>query len=392
MAARTRQRVYTVAAVLFALLAVGALALAPKPAAQVPRIDDVKSDVALSFVFAFPEADAPQLRRPVGVVADGDRVYVVDSAAGVVRVYDDRGIERDVVGEGTFGVPVYAAVDAKRGVLYVTDRAKRALFLFGLDDGALVGTLTPIAAAGSTIATAWAPLALDVAESGVLAVSDVLARHRVLLLQPDGRIIEEIGGAQAAQETSGVAVALDFPNAVRATTDEVWVADSNNQRALVFGRDAAFRKVVPTGGLVRGFDFVPPVPGSAESTLVAFVDTLGGGIFLMDMSGTSLGRFGGPGSTEGMLAFPNDVSVDAERGRLYVADTGNRRVQVWDVVPASAGGEGVPLLRGVQGRALSRWIALVAAVLSGLMAYRAYRARDSARPSGGTPDAGVESV
>jgi DNA-binding beta-propeller fold protein YncE len=391
MSARTRQRIYTVGALLFGLLAVGALALAPKPAAEVPRTDGVKSDVRLRFISAFPDADAPPLRRPVGVVAVGDRVYVVDSVAGVVRVYDDRGIERGVVGEGTLDVPVYAAVDAERGVLYVTDRAKGALYLFGLDDGALVGTLAPIAAEGSTIATAWAPLALDVAESGVLVVSDVLARHRVLLLEPDGRIIREVGGAQAAAETSGVAVALDFPNAVRATDDEVWVADSNNKRALVFGRDAGFRRVVPTGGLVRGFDFVPPVEGSAEATLVAFVDTLGGGIFLMDLSGSSLGRFGGPGSTEGLLAFPNDVSVDAERGRLYVADTGNRRVQVWDVVPASRADGEMPLLGGVRGQALSRWIALVAAALAGLMAYRAYRARGAARPSGGTPDAWVES-
>jgi len=354
-------------------------------------MDDVRSDVELRFIFAFPDADAPRLERPVGVVANGDRVYVADSVAGVVRVYDDRGVERGVVGEGTLDVPVYLAVDAERGVLYVTDRAKRALYLFGLDDGALVGTLTPSAPEESAVSTAWAPLALDVAESGALVVSDVLARHRVLLLEPDGRITQEIGGAQAVGEASGVAVALDFPNAVRLTTDEVWIADSNNKRALVFGRDADFRRVVPTGGLVRGFDFVPPPKGSAETTVVAFVDTLGSGIFLMDASGASLGRFGGAGSAEGALAFPNDVSVDAERGRLYVADTGNRRVQVWEVAPASADGGVLPLLEGASGRALARWIAAVAAVLAGFMGYRAYRLSSAIRSPAGMTDAGVES-
>ncbi|MHB1342538.1 MAG: hypothetical protein ACYCX5_12385, partial [Coriobacteriia bacterium] len=40
-----------------------------------------------------------------------------------------------------------------------------------------------------------------------------------------------------------------------------------------------------------------------------------------------LGRFGQPGRSAGRLAFPNDVAVTADGSRLYVADTGNHRVQ-----------------------------------------------------------------
>ncbi len=386
--ASAKRRIYTVAAVLFALIAVAAAVFGSgsKPAAIVTEIDNVQGPVALRFLFAFPGTDDTPLERPVGVVAAGDRVYVVDSNEGVVRVYDDRGVERNVIGEGVLGVPVYAAVDAERGVLYVTDREKRQVFLFGLDDGALVGTLAPVADEGSTIATAWAPLAIDVEDSGTLLVTDVFGRHRVLVLEPDGRIVREIGGAQAAAETTGVAVVLDFPNAVRVDGDEVWVADSNNKRALVFGLDGGFLRVVPTGGLVRGFDFVPPLSDTTETTIVAFVDTLGSGISLMDLSGASLGRFGGAGSAEGALAFPNDVSVDAGRGRLYVADTGNRRVQVWDVVPAAEGDGASPLVSGPRGQALYLWIAVIATTLAVLMAVFSYRTRHS---EGGTEGARV---
>lgn len=388
--ASTKRRVYTVAVVLFALIAVAAavLALGSNPTATVSEIDDAQGPVALRFVFAFPGTDDTPLQRPVGVVAAGERVYVVDSTEGVVRVYDDRGVERSVIGEGVLGVPVYAAVDAERGVLYVTDREKRQVFLFGLDDGALVGTLAPVADAGSTVATAWAPLAVDVGDSGTLLVTDVFERHRVLVLKPDGRIVREIGGAQAAAETTGVVVVLAFPNAVRANGEEVWVADSNNKRALVFGSDGGFLRVVPTGGLVRGFDFVPPLAGTTETTIVAFVDTLGSGIALMDLTGASLGRFGGMGSAEGALAFPNDASVDAVRGRLYVADTGNRRVQVWDVVPATQGGGASPLASGLQSRAVRWWTAVIAGVVSVVMGVKAFRL---GRPSAGTDDAWVES-
>ena len=41
-----------------------------------------------------------------------------------------------------------------------------------------------------------------------------------------------------------------------------------------------------------------------------------------------LGFFGGQGASNGTFQFPNGVAVDA-RGRLYVADSGNDRVQVW---------------------------------------------------------------
>jgi len=385
--ARRRRRTYAVLAVVFAIAAVGSFAAQPRTAVDVPELDGVRGAVALRYAFAFPDEDDAPLERPVGVVAAGERVYVVDSTAGVVRVYDDRGVERGVVGTGVLDVPVYAAVDTERGVLYVTDRAKRALYLFGLDDGAIIGTLSPVADEGSSIATAWAPLAIAVGDSGALFVTDVLERHRVLALEPDGRITREIAGPQAAIEATGVIVALDFPNAVRATGDEVWVSDSNNKRALVFGVDGRFLRAVPMRALVRGFDFVPPLAGSAETTLVAFVDTLGSDISLVDLAGAARGRFGGMGGSAGRLAFPNDISVSAEGDTLYVADTGNRRVQVWDVIPADAGAGSALLPSGLRDGRVLRVIAVLASALALLMGALWLRTK---RYAGGTERARVD--
>jgi sugar lactone lactonase YvrE len=41
-----------------------------------------------------------------------------------------------------------------------------------------------------------------------------------------------------------------------------------------------------------------------------------------------LGSFGTPGVANGTFAYPNGIAVDA-RGRLYVADSANDRVQLW---------------------------------------------------------------
>jgi sugar lactone lactonase YvrE len=41
-----------------------------------------------------------------------------------------------------------------------------------------------------------------------------------------------------------------------------------------------------------------------------------------------LGSFGESGVADGEFAFPIGVAVD-DRGRVYIADTANNRVQVW---------------------------------------------------------------
>jgi Mg-chelatase subunit ChlD/sugar lactone lactonase YvrE len=46
------------------------------------------------------------------------------------------------------------------------------------------------------------------------------------------------------------------------------------------------------------------------------------------ITGEAKGHFGSEGEGRGALRAPEDVAVDAARDRLYVADTGNRRVQV----------------------------------------------------------------
>ena len=41
-----------------------------------------------------------------------------------------------------------------------------------------------------------------------------------------------------------------------------------------------------------------------------------------------VGFLGGEGSADGQFEFPNGITVDG-RGRMYVADLANNRVQVW---------------------------------------------------------------
>jgi sugar lactone lactonase YvrE len=127
---------------------------------------------------------------------------------------------------------------------------------------------------------------------------------------------------------------MSFPNGVAVDKDGlVYVADSNNGRLLVFDTVGGVRAQVGRGsgqgnlGLPRGV----AVDGGGK---VYVGDATGQGLFVFRApAGDSqrldfIGFIGGQGVADGKFSFPNGVAVDG-RGRVYVADTRNDRIQVW---------------------------------------------------------------
>ncbi len=337
-------------AIALALAALGTLALVlmPRDRVSVPESEGLVRTLGVRAYHeaSFPDSGTPRLERPVSIALGSGRVYVADSVAGVIRVFDERGRERSTIGSGTLEVPAYVAVSPSNGVVFVTDRRARSLYAFR-DDGSLIGTITPHEPrreqegrpAERSVVSTWAPLGLAVDEEGALYVTDVAARHRVLVLTEDGTIVREIGGPEAALAPGGVGVSLDFPNGVRVSAGEVWVTDSNNQRIVIFTRDGRFVRVISRLGLVRGLDVWRASKNGATFVFVA--DPLGGRVAVCDEEGEEVGSFGLPGTTVGRLAYPNDVAVARDGRSVYVADTGNRRIQVWGLEPVAGEGSHV---------------------------------------------------
>lgn len=331
-ARRRRQALRAAAgAAAFAALGAAALLAMPKPLTLVPSASPGSGAVRLYYEAAFPAPGDEPLQRPVSVAVLRGRVVVADSIAGVVRVYDEHGVPESVVGSGALAAPTYVACDPSSGRVYVTDRKLDGLFAFdlGSTEVSRIEPRWPVAsraATGSAEATSWAPLGVAVGADGSVWVTDVSARHRVLELDPRGRVVREVGGPGS---DSPVVVALDYPNRVAFVGSEMWVSDSNHGRVVVFERSGGYVKALNLRGLIRGLAAVPGPTGDA--TAVAGVDASGNQIVLWDTGGAELGRFGEPGTTAGRLQFPNDVAVSADGSRLFVADTGNRRIQIWRI-------------------------------------------------------------
>lgn len=297
----------------------------------VPTVPSASAETpVLTYVRSLPDAGDAAFVRPVGLALGDDRLYVADSGAAVVRVFSTAGFDQGEIGRGVLAVPAYLASDEATGTLYVVDRELGAVMRFS-ENGEVLEEFQP-----SLETTAgWEPLGVAVDGKGEIAVTDSSGRHRMLVMDRDGEVLFSLGSLDASATPGSVSVALDFPNSVAFSADEIWVSDSNNRRVLVFGRDGAFERFVQVDGVARGLAFLASPSGKA--TYVAVVDVLASEIVLLDEEGMEVTRYGQPGTTAGKLAYPNDVVYDRETSQLFVADTGNARVQVWRVTwPAEA--------------------------------------------------------
>jgi DNA-binding beta-propeller fold protein YncE len=265
-------------------------------------------------------------QRPSGVAVSpsGDRIYVTQSEGSrVAAVFDAAGTKLGTMAPpeatGTDHAPVYVAVDPLTSEVYVSDRLAGAIYIYDRD-GVYQRTFTL-----AQPRPGWQPLGLTFDAKGNLYVTDLSGPYQKVL---------EIDRAAAVVRTLGENDKLSFPNGVAVDgAGDVYVSDSNNGRLLMYGADGAVRAQIGRGsgqgnlGLPRGL----AVDGSGR---VLVADSTGQGVFVYRApSGDErrlqyLGFVGGEGVSDGMFEYPNSVAVDA-RGRVYVADTFNDRVQIW---------------------------------------------------------------
>lgn len=260
----------------------------------------------------------------IAVSADGNRIYVAETEGDrVVRVLDAAGnpvaIAQPPTTTGAEHVPLFVAIDPLTSEVYVTDRPTGSIYIYDRE-GAYQRTLTlakPI--------SGWQPVGIAFDAAGFLYVGDLSGPYpRIQVIDRTANIVRTLG------ETNQMA----FPNGIAVdAAGNVYVADSNNGRLIVFDAAGNVRAQVGRGagegnlGLPRGV--------AVDSQGRVFVgDSTGQGVFAF-RAPTDEGRrldfigfFGGEGVADGKFEFPNGVAVDG-RGRVYVADTVNDRVQVW---------------------------------------------------------------
>jgi sugar lactone lactonase YvrE len=263
-----------------------------------------------------------QFSNPSGVALDGHPlVYVADTGNDRVQVFSTDGKEITSFGsrgsggaqfQGPLGVGADPRTPGSMGPasVYVADTGNARIDAFG-SLGAYVSAFGP--------PILGQPQAAAVAPNGNIYVTDP-ADNLVQMFAPDGTSLGSFGGTgQAPGNLLGpLGIAVDASGAV-------YVADSGNKRVQIFDGSGKFiRQIGNDGSLTQpwGVAAVNLGPG-----FVAVSDSVGEQIHVYRKTdGAALAPWGAFGSDNGEFNQPRGIAAGAD-GSIYVADTGNNRIQ-----------------------------------------------------------------
>ncbi|MCZ6807983.1 MAG: 6-bladed beta-propeller [Deltaproteobacteria bacterium] len=252
-----------------------------------------------------------RLLQPVGVaVSPGAELFVTDSGNQRISVFDEQGtflraFGQEGNGPGELDRPMHLSFGPD-GFLYVAEYINDRISVFH-QDGTFVRHLKPKGVD--------APSGVAVDAAGAMYVADFY-NHRVIVLSPDGS--ERVWG-HAGQGGLGE---LHYPTDVAIGPEgEVWVADAYNNRLQRFVAGKATQ-------MITGITVANGVAVDRDGRVWA-VDFEGGRVRAFNPNGAPLTVLGEPGSGREQLRHPTAVAVTGSR--VYVADFGNDRIQVWGI-------------------------------------------------------------
>lgn len=229
-----------------------------------------------------------RLQTPDGVAVDGDdNIYVSDYQRGMVLVYDSEGRFLRYIGnfkgEGVYEGPGGIAIDRKTGHIYLIDRPIHRLFILDLQ-------------------------------------GNVLQENN---LQENGARSSQPNGSKRPGE-------LNYPVGVIVHNDQVFVLDANGARLQIFDLQGKFRKqFFVSSQVVAPGRFAPSLCIDNDDNIYV-TDIVRGTVRVYNDDGKLLGAFGKPGRRAGEFNAPAGIWADSQ-GRIYVADSANRRLQVFQI-------------------------------------------------------------
>jgi hypothetical protein len=166
------------------------------------------------------------------------------------------------------------------------------------------------------------------------------AAAQLLEFDPDGNFLREIGHNLYA---------WSFAHSVRIDPeDNIWVADKGSDMVVRFNPEGRVTMVLGRKPEASDEDAhplahpkppLPPIDGMFRQVTDMTWDSAGN-IYISDgyinsrvakydHDGNWVGSFGEPGSGPGQLNTPHSIAID-HANRIYVADRGNRRIQVFN--------------------------------------------------------------
>lgn len=213
--------------------------------------------------------------------------------------------------------PYGVAVDSK-GLLYVADTKVGAIFIFNTETGDVALIKNGIDARLKSI------IGLAIDDSDHLYVSDNAA-NEVMEFDAKHKFVGSFGNG-ILRDPCGIA--LDLENRF------LYVVDTGLDQVVVFDADthALLRKIGTTGKnhtLTDPGNFSKPTNAAVDKDGNLYVtDTLNDRVEVFDADGNFVRTFGQNGDSVGSFARPKGIAIDSD-GHVWVADAMLNRVQVF---------------------------------------------------------------
>ncbi len=267
------------------------------------------------FISCASAPEKPQFDLVWPLPPDEPRVKFVDFFYSSLDLGKKTGIADTLFGEERIEafVKPYGVAVDREGSIYITDVGRIVVFDLKKKDYSVLGT-------EPGIGQLRIPIGIAIASDGRIFVGDTAA-DRVYVYK-NGKYANAFGSSGEMESPSGVA--LDEQRRL------IYVSDSKKHYILVYSLDdyRLVKKIGERGTADGKFNFPTNIALDREGKLYV-VDTGNNRVQIFDLSGKFVSAFGKIGDTAGSFARPKGIAIDSE-GHIYVIDAAFQNFQIFD--------------------------------------------------------------
>jgi DNA-binding beta-propeller fold protein YncE len=292
-------------------------------------------DGNLVLTFAPPGTDQANREPKYMAVDSNGRVYLVDRTSNAIDIYDPNGKFIDAIIGQKMTLTKYLTQQLGKlpvGMEIIHYEGINKVITYKLPDSTEEKN---IKVTFPEIEPIFSPLGLRFDIDGNLIYTDTTESQHSVHIIPAASLngLEAFNPQIATFGSEGSAKdQFEFPQSVsKDGKGNFYISDGNNARIDVWTSDMKYKSFFGFGSSVNGALNLPRGTWMGRGGCLLVADAVGSLIRVYNVAGAEpalafeIGEFG---IDAGQFNYPVDVFIDGT-GRLYIADRGNNRIQVW---------------------------------------------------------------